>query len=337
MTDSSPEQITAEAAVEVPVSDAKPASSTEQPQASLLDSVTAALAKKTESPTVITGKDEALPPAAREARRAERLKRANEVIDPDAETGDYPRTAEGRIKYLSDQVREFKKSAAETESIRADAQLAQKILGYLDTNGIEPEELDNTLALTALIKRGEIEKAIKVIEPIYRSLLDRNGDILPADLQEKVRLGHMTKATAVELHKARTTAKNAAERERQTTAKTVAEKQQTEHNTRVRTAASATSTWEQAKAAADPDWHLKQDAVAAEVELELRRLGPEGYPRTAKEAVDLSEKALKTVEERLKKFAPKPQTRQMPTGLTSPRAKTQPKSLMEAIDAALAR
>lgn len=337
MTDSSSEQITAEAVVEAPVSDVKPASeaSTEQPkgvETSLLDRVTDALKKGTESPAVKDGKATADPQAT--AQKVAPAKVDPKAVSPDAETGKYPKTAEGRIRYLNDRTKEL---SGEVERLKPDAELAQKIMGYLDTNGIEPEELDNTLALTALIKRGEIEKAIKVIEPIYRSLLDRNGDILPADLQEKVRLGHMTKATAVELHKARTTAKNAAERERQTTAKTVAEKQQTEHNTRVRTAASATSTWEQAKAAADPDWHLKQDAVAAEVELELRRLGPEGYPRTAKEAVDLSEKALKTVEERLKKFAPKPQTRQMPTGLTSPRAKTQPKSLMEAIDAALAR
>lgn len=333
MPDPSSELTAAPAAVEAPVSDVKPApeASTEQPkgvEATFLDRVTNALSKGTESPAVEDGKAKANPlettkpdPAKVEPKAA-----------PDAETGKYPKTAEGRIRYLNDRTKEL---SGEVERLKPDADLAQKIMGYLDTNGIQPEELDNTLALTALIKRGEYEQALKVLDPIYRELLARNGEILPADLQEKVRLGHMTKAVAQELHKSRTIAANAANREKQTVAKTEAERQQAAHNTRVRGAASATSAWEQAKEAADPDWHLKKNLVAKEVKLMLLELGPAGYPKTPTEAVNLSEKALKSVEEQLKQFAPRPQQRQMATGTTSPRAKTQPKSLMEAIDAVL--
>lgn len=334
MPDPSSELTAAPAVVDAPVSDVKPApeASTEQPkgvETTLLDRVTDVLKKGTESPTVTDGKAVADPLDT--AKKVDPAK-VDAKAGPDTETGKYPKTAEGRIRFLNDRTKEL---SGEVERLKPDADLAQKIMGYLDTNGIQPEELDNTLALTALIKRGDYEAALKVLDPIHRELLNRTGEILPADLQEKVRLGHMTRAVATELHKSRVKAQNAENREKQTTAKTAADRETQAHQTMVRTAASATSEWERAQAAADPDWHQKQDLVAEQVELELRRLGPAGYPKTPQDAVGIAEKAKKAVEERLKKLAPKPQARQMPTGLTSPRAKAQPKSLMEAVNAAL--
>lgn len=332
MTDPSSEIAVAEAAVKAPVSDVKPApeASTEQPkgvEATLLDRVTNALTKGTESPAVTDGKAEAKP----EPTKVDPAK-VDPKAGPDAETGKYPKTAEGRIRFLNDRTKEL---SGEVERLKPDAELATQIMGYLDANGIAPEELDNTLALTALIKRGQYEQALGVLQPIYQDLLNRAGEVLPKELQEKVRLGHMTLADAKELQKARTKATNLEQANKRETERQTTERQQQQHQAMVQTAAQATSAWERQKEVADPDWHMKKDLVAQQVELELRRLGSGGFPKTGKDAVDLSEKALKAVEERLKMFAPKPQQRQMATGPTSPRAKTQPKSLMEAIDAVL--
>jgi hypothetical protein len=85
---------------------------------------------------------------------------------------------------------------------------------------------------------------------------------------------------------------------------------------------------------------LKQDDVAEQIELELtrrfREKGPRGYPQTEQEAVELCDKALKTVEDKLKKFKPKPVARNTATGqFASPHSKPVPKSHMEAIEQAL--
>jgi len=334
LPDSSPEIDAVDTAVAAPVSDVKPAAeaSTEASkgvETTLIDTVTAALNKGTESPAVTDGKAKANPLDATKDGKAD------EVVGPETETGKYPKTAQGRIRHLNDELKTYKASHAELERVKPDAELGQNILGYLDKNGIQPDELDNVLAFTAMVKRGDYEAALRAIQPTYQALLDKTGEILPADLKEKVRLGHMTQAVATELHKSRTKAVNAENREKQTTAKTEAERQQTAHTTKVTSAARATSDWDRAQAATDPDWVQKQPYVAKEVELELRRLGTAGYPKTAQEAVGIAEKARATVEAMFKTFAPRPQARQMTTGATSPRAKTQPKSLMEAVTAAL--
>jgi hypothetical protein len=98
---------------------------------------------------------------------------------------------------------------------------------------------------------------------------------------------------------------------------------------------SSIETWESQKASRDPDWHLKRDQVAELVELAIERKTREvkrpWFP-TAEEAVKLSEDALKTVESRTKRFAPRPgEIRPVENGGASPRSTAAPKSMLDVV------
>lgn len=332
MTDSSSEATAAPAADAAPVSDVNsaPAPSTEAQkgvEATFLDKVSAALGEGTGSPAVVDGKANADPSATTPKDKPDE-------IEPNAETGTYPKTAQGRIRYLNDRTKHL---AGEVERLTPDAQVGRQVLDYIESRGIEPAELDNILELAALTKSGRYDDALKVLTPIFSELQTRAGNVLPADLQQQVQLGHLTLAHAKELHKARTTAKNATARETAVRKADAEKSAQAAHAETVRTSASAADEWGRKKATTDPDWSLKQELVTAEVELRARRMAASGKFPTAQETVALLEESLKTVDARLKTLAPKPTAVRTVTGApASPRSQARPATLMAAIDQALA-
>lgn len=332
MTDSSSEAAAAPAIEPATVSDVNPApdTSTEAPkgvEATLLDRVTSALEKGTGSPAVETGKANAAPSDTTPKDKPDE-------IEPNAETGTYPKTAQGRIRYLNDRTKHL---AGEVERLVPDAQVGRQVLEYIDTRGIKPEELDNILELAALTKSGRYDDALKVLTPIFTELQTRAGNVLPADLQQQVQLGHLTLTHAKELHKARTTVNNATQREEAERRTRAEQSAQARHAETVRTSASAADEWGRNKAVTDPDWSLKQDLVSAEVELRARRMAANGKFPTAQETVGMLEESLKVVEGRLKTLAPKPTAVRTVTGApASPRSQSRPTTLMAAIDQALA-
>ena len=94
--------------------------------------------------------------------------------------------------------------------------------------------------------------------------------------------------------------------------------------------------WAKTKATSDPDWKLKQPLVAEQLELEIRRLGPTGFPQTGADSIALVEKSLLAVENRMKSFAPKPQQIRPITGqAASSRSTPAPKDAVEAARFAL--
>lgn len=332
MTDSSSE-LPAEAPAEAPVSDVKPTDPSPVENQGveanpLLDAVTAALEPRVvESPATRDGKDQAPPETAQDGKTAE--------TDPLSDTGKYPKTAEGRIRHLNDQKKGLE---TEVEVLRGEAALSQKITGYLESNGIEPEELDNTLAITAAIKRGRFGEALKLMTPVYQELQKRAGEVLPAELQQAVRDGKISQAHARELHKSRTELSNSKAQDQETQQRKAAEKRQADHQTTVTSSAQAVTEWERGKAAADPDWQLKQGFLATALKaetLEFARTN-QRFP-TAKEAVTLADAALKNIETQMKAISPKSPAKTTVTGHSaSPRSRAAPKNLMDAVDIALA-
>lgn len=301
-------------------------------ETSYLDRVTAALGEgSAESPAAGAGKENETPPGT-----TTETKKADDLGPDDSETGTYPRTAQGRIRYLNDQV---KAKAADVERLSASAKLSEQLTDYMEQKGIAPDELENTLALTALIKSGNFEQALKVLDPIYRELHTRVGNVLPADLEQKVKLGHITRADALELNRARATAKNVAAQTTQERQRSEAKARATEHQATVASSSNAVSAWETAKAQSDPDWSRKQPLMEREVKVATQDWvrANKRFPN-AKEAVDIAETALKTVTAQIKSFAPAPAAKTVPQGDgTSPRSQAKPRSYMEAIDMALAR
>ena len=230
-----------------------------------------------------------------------------------------------------DQVRQ------ELDTIKPKAERMDQLLGYMQVNAVKPEHLDNALGLTALINKGDYDKALPILEALIGQVRSAAGEVLPKDLSDQVERGLITEANAKELHKARLTVQRTNEREQQSQQ----ERQQREMHATVDTAASTADAWHKEQATSDPDWNLKRDLITQRVENELgkrlREQGPAGYPRTTQDVRAMLDLAKKDVEQALSRFRPAPKAINPPAtgGSASPRSKAKPASLMDAVNAAL--
>lgn len=302
-----------------------------------LESIEAALDGGKEASPASASKGEEKPKPDAEASGADADK--GEPDDKSELTEDeikaYPPNSQRRIRQLVAQRDDEKR---QTEALKPRAEQFDRIISYMRENSIKPAEFDNALEITALINSGNFSKALEVLTPIYRELAAKAGEVLPNDLAEDVRLGRIDEQRARELSRARANNTALQQRETRSQERTQAEQQQRQTAEMVDNAARAVDGWAKGKAGSDPDWHLKQKDVAEQVELELMRLGASGYPKTKEAAIAIADKALKTVEDRIKAWKPTPQPKRTPSGqFASPTAQPKPKSYMEAIDQAIAR
>jgi len=228
----------------------------------------------------------------------------------------------------------------ELDALKPKAQRMDELLGYMQTNGIAPEHLNNALGIVSMINRGDYQSALPVLENLVQQIRHAAGEILPPDLQREVQLGYITEARAKELHKARLSEHRAREMAQMQAQQTAAERHQQQLQTLVNSAASAADEWSREQAKSDPDWNLKQDRITEKVELELHRrlqMGPENYPRTREEVRALLDQCRKQVEDEIRRYRPAPRpSKPFPTGgNASPHSAAKPKSLMDAVNMAL--
>lgn len=260
---------------------------------------------------------------------------------PEDELEKYSKGAQRRIRELVEakntartEVESFQK---EIGDLKPKAEQLDQITGFMREHDITPEHLNNTLGITAMINRGEYDKVVPVLESLLDQVRKASGDVLPPDLQQQVDLGYITEAHAKELNKAKIANKRSEATAQQERARGETERQQREVNTLVTTVATAADAWNAEQVASDPDWNQKRDLVTEKAELELRRLGPQGYPRTDKDARALLDKVKKSVEAEIGRFRPAPKAIDNVTGRpVSPRSAAQPASYLDAVDAGLA-
>jgi len=240
------------------------------------------------------------------------------------------RAAEGKVQEVQ----------MELEALRPKAQRMDELLGYMHTNGIEPEHLNNALGIVSMINKGDYQSALPVLENLVQQIRHAAGEILPPDLQREVQLGYITEARAKELHKARLSEHRAREMAQMQAQQVAEERHRQQMQALVNSAASAADEWSREQAKSDPDWNLKQDRITEKVELELHRrlqMGPENYPRTREEVRALLDQCRKQVEDEIRRYAPAPRpSKPFPTGgSASPHSAAKPKSLMDAVNMAL--
>lgn len=292
----------------------------------------------------------ALEPSKEDAPTSEEA--GKEPLDPDAaETG--PKgEGEDEEGLTEDELKQFSKRAQHrfrelvTGKNEAEAKLAElapkaehldRILTHLRTHNIPMQEFDNAIEITRLVKH-EPDKALEIVGALYQSLAQRTGRVIPKEMLERVNLGHLSEQDALKMAQLEAREADRLRREEEAQERTAEEKQRTELQSRVQTAVSAVDEWAKAKAGSDPDWTTKQQDVADQVELELGRVGIDGYPKTKAEAVAMAVKALKVVEDRQKSLRPKPQERRPATGqAASPRAQAAPENMLDAIEIGLAK
>lgn len=242
-----------------------------------------------------------------------------------------------RMRWLAAQKNELTAKAEavtrEIETFKPKAEQHDQLVGYLTRNGITSDEANNSLEVTRLIKGGDYTKALGLLEPIYREVQKRAGEVLPPDLQEDVRLGHMPHERALELSRARAAEATNRERTQVSEERQRTEGQQAAWTSHVGAVAKAADDWATAKASSDPDWDKKSPEITELVKLDILE---NGFPKSKEDAIQRSEKAVRTVEARWKALRGTPQEIRVTGGRgPSARAEAPPKTALEAIDRVL--
>jgi hypothetical protein len=302
-----------------------------KPAVTMLDTVKAALKPKEESPT--SEKPDATADAA-------------DPVAKDTASDPFELTAEEKQRFSAKSQARFTKLA--TDSKAKDATIASlqpradeydKIDKFISQAGLTRQDVGSTLQIAAMLV-NDPHGARERLRPIMAELDRVLGETLPPELQQRVDQGYLTEEDARRLNRAeanvnlsqrRTTALT----EQQQQADAVREQKQLTDST-----LSSITTWEANKAKSDPDWHLKRDDVAEQVELAIQRKSLElkrAWFPNSEEAVKLSEDALKKVSERAKRFGPKPKAVIPATNTgVSTRTTQAPKTMLEVVRANMA-
>lgn len=338
MTDSSPDadvqatvttETTAPADVSTSNSDASSsASSTEQP-ATMLDAVQAAL-KPEASPA---SQD---PGDAADAETPD--SKAEEETSEDDET-----LSEEALKQLSRRTRnsfnrltsKIKAKDGEIESLKPKAEEFEKISRFVSQAGLTNEDVGFLLQVGALA-RSQPDKALEHLLPFVQQLQQQAGEVLPADLAERVRLGYITEQDARELSKARSREQLATKRADQSETQRREAEAASERQKTVDSTIAASEKWESTQASKDPDWHLKRNEVAEKVELAIykeqtKRGDPKYFPNRD-EIVKMSNAALDEINKRFKSRGPKPaEIIPVNPGGAPPRTTPKPTSMLDVV------
>ncbi len=185
---------------------------------------------------------------------------------------------------------------AEVEKLRPQAETAQALQQYCETNGISQQDLEQALELTAL-SRKNIPEFRKRMGEFLENIDIVQGTKLPADLQKKVDDGLIDADSAKELAQHRI-------KVRQSEGQTMSAEQRA-LEARTQSIASVLNSWEASQKKSDLGFDKRYTFLKARVS-ELWTANP---PTTPQAAIRMVEQANKEVKEAVGKFLPKPPKR----------------------------
>lgn len=204
---------------------------------------------------------------------------------------------------------------------------------FVKENGIQPQFMAQTFAMTAKFAQGDFESFLEAVTPFVEHARQALGQSLPGDLQAKVDEGYLTEEAARELVQARIArqrieAENEDLRTTQQRQMEVAQRQ-----TALQTISHAVSAREAELMSSDPDYAHLAEAVkeqfAYALEMGARPQNPEQAVEMVNRAYALAKKS--AVSQRSQTATPK-----RPTASTVTRGTVRPASTKEAIINALA-
>jgi hypothetical protein len=245
--------------------------------------------------------------------------------DASSPTAGLDDTAKDKSKPEADQKLPFhnhprwKEMVSERDSYRTDADQYRKITSFMQSNGLQQNEVVEGFQIMALMKTSPAE-AYKRLKEYTDRLAPFAGEKLPEDIAKRVEEGYIHETDAKRLAVLEAERKLREDRDTYFAQQRDIANRQSIHSTVVN--------WEQQMKVKDPDWSAKQDLVLDQVRLMLQA----EQPSTPDEAIALVERAHSTVRERLSRFAP--QRRPVSTlssASSSASAVPQPKSLFEAV------
>jgi len=304
----------------------------EKPAETLLDRVKSVIKRPEESPASQSTGDQSrdTDPAQKTAKPD-----GDDLPEDEAKTV-HPKTL-NRFRTLTSKL---KAADAELQALKPKAVEYEKIETYIRNNGLQPKDVMSIAEIASLCVHNP-QAARERLRPIMAELDRMLGETLPPELQARVDQGFLTIEDAKALNRAAAERNLATKRasdleQRQRQSEEVSRQQQA-----VDATCSAIDAWEKSKAVGDPDWTQKQPEVSELVELAITRKSAElkrpWFP-TSEEAVKLSQEALDKVNERFKRFAPKPRAIDPPvTAGASPRSTPAPKSTLDIVRANISR
>lgn len=294
---------------------------------SMIDAVKAALAPKTGSegspPSQTQDQTNAGPndPAKKDADELPEEVTEEELKDQKPKTRKRIEQLLGKVKTLGSQVGDLSPKAQQFD----------QLTGFIERNNLSREDVNVGFEVMGLMKADPV-KALEKLTPIVQQLQQLVGDVLPAELQERVRLGYISEADARSLNRSQRGEALAREQVRQTEQRTTEQRETERVQGVVRDVSSTISEWEKGKSSSDPDWHLKQGRIDQLVRLEVYE---KGYPKTAKDAVTMVGRIYDEVTKEVRRLVPKPSAVTAATGTTSTQTAAAPKTMLEAIQAGL--
>jgi hypothetical protein len=214
----------------------------------------------------------------------------------------------------------------EVESLRGSAQTGAELEQFARTAQLSGDDVANTLKIAAALRQGDYATFYKMVAPFVRTAQEYLGIVLPNDLSQRVRAGHMTEQAAREFARQRYDQQRAEIRRDE--AEVVSRQQHVEHvQSDVQR---AVTSLENRLAASDPDYKAKATSVRRVAQAMLHERG--GQITSVQEALEITKAAYDEVNAQMRSIVPRPRaTNKLPNGSTqTPSARPAPKTLMEA-------
>lgn len=218
------------------------------------------------------------------------------------------------------------KKAAEIDAVRY-----RNVEGFLERSNLDAAEAADGLEIMGLAKTDPVT-AWERIKPWVEKIAVAAGVIMPADLQDKVQQGLMTREAAIEVSRARAQVQSVQTREQ-------LQRQQAErraHEDGRQAIFNAASSWEADRQAKDPNFAAKMPAL----QRELAYLhATEGRPNTPHGVKEQCDRAYAAVNAAFRPSAPTPQAARKPAvrpvtgGQVAGTAAAEPKSTLDIIRA----
>lgn len=224
----------------------------------------------------------------------------------------------------------FQQLLRKSKENEADAGQYRVVQTFLKENNLSPDEAADGLHIMALMK-SDPAKALEMLKPRLKQLLESTGETLPADLRQRVQSGELPLEAAKEVSRARAVQQHTLERQRQDEQRRQ-EEAANQHRTVLRDTAAS---WLQDRALRDPAFQSKEPLMQREIALLQRN---EGIPQSPEGVRDQLLRAYQEVNKQARVVAPapapKPAVRPVVGGTAPGNPAPAPTSMLEAMKAA---
>jgi hypothetical protein len=294
-----------------------------QSKSSLLDAVLKVVPATTESDVLAKPKDEPAPQGEQEPEESDQADTETAEADDEQAPADAAPLVRKKINKLLKDRRELRR---EVEALRPNAEIGGELAQFATANDLSGDDISNTLRMAAMLRSGDYESFYKAVAPFVRTAQEYLGVVLPRDLADRVRAGHMTEVAAKEFARQRYDHQRS-QVELEATTEAVSRQRIVATQAEVQR---AVSSFENRLSASDPDYKAKAPSVRRVAQALLHERG--GTIQTVDDALKITKAAYEEVNRQMRAIQPQPRpTRPMPNGASqTSSARAAPKTLMEA-------